>query len=336
MHKSALTFGLLASSLVMLAIMPLLNQNNSFSNVLAQEYDKYGDSYYSTYQTDDKKYECRTGPLEGFFVSSVEFCKNVKFDDRKDNNNQTGAQGPVGPQGPPGLTGATGGIGPPGPRGPPGIVNAELCPPDTAFENFYVANGTTAKSCDIVPPEPSQNRSLTVNKQVYWCDVDLGDSSFDCRALSNDNPSWILCNDREDTYGFCENLTEDLFNMEVLNDQNQQIANFRGSVEGTTIDNLEPGTYTLNEIKVPSQTEVNQLRENTSTQAACVDRGFTDGGVLVVQFMVGSVTHTYGTNICFEYEDEQGLDCSTITLAAGEEKSCTVKNYMLSGTRSLE
>ena len=31
MHKSALSFGLLASSLVMLAIMPFLNQNNSFS-----------------------------------------------------------------------------------------------------------------------------------------------------------------------------------------------------------------------------------------------------------------------------------------------------------------
>ena len=47
MHKSALIFGLLASSLVMLAIMPFLNQNNSFlSNpVMAQEYDKYGDSY---------------------------------------------------------------------------------------------------------------------------------------------------------------------------------------------------------------------------------------------------------------------------------------------------
>ena len=48
---------------------------------MAQEYDKYGDSYYSTYQTDDKKYECRTGPFEGFFVSSVEFCKHIKFDD---------------------------------------------------------------------------------------------------------------------------------------------------------------------------------------------------------------------------------------------------------------
>ena len=81
---------------------------------MAQEYDKYGDSCYSQYPTDDKKYECRTGPFEGFFVSSVEFCKHVKFDDNKRDhrdNNQTGTQGPpgpAGPQGPPGATGATG------------------------------------------------------------------------------------------------------------------------------------------------------------------------------------------------------------------------------------
>ena len=92
MHKSILTFALLASSLVMLSAMPLFN-NNSFSNTaMAQEYDKYGDSSYSKYPTDDNKYECWTGPLEGFFVSSVEFCKHVKFDkdDRKDN--RTGTQ----------------------------------------------------------------------------------------------------------------------------------------------------------------------------------------------------------------------------------------------------
>jgi hypothetical protein len=35
---------------------------------MAQEYDKYRDSYYSTYQTDDKKYECRTGLFEGFLI----------------------------------------------------------------------------------------------------------------------------------------------------------------------------------------------------------------------------------------------------------------------------
>ena len=73
----------------MLAIMPFLNQQqqNIFSTVMAQEYDKYGDSSYSQYPTDEKKYECRTGPFEGFFVSSVEFCKHVKFD--KDNRKRS-------------------------------------------------------------------------------------------------------------------------------------------------------------------------------------------------------------------------------------------------------
>ena len=150
MRKSALTFGLLASSLVMLVIMPFLNQNNNFSNVMGQEYDKYGDSSYSQYPTDDKKYECRTGPFEGFFVSSVEFCKHVKFDDNKRDhnraNNQTGTQGPTGPQGsqgpagPPGATGADGtqGLpGSPGLQGPSGITNVNA-------SNYYSVIGNVA------------------------------------------------------------------------------------------------------------------------------------------------------------------------------------------------
>ena len=104
--------------------MPLFNNNNSFSNTaIAQEYYKYWDSSYSQYPTDDKKYECRTGPFEGFFVSSVEFCKHVKFDDRKDHSrdNKTGAQGPPGPQGPQGIQGIQGPPGFNGTQGPPGI-----------------------------------------------------------------------------------------------------------------------------------------------------------------------------------------------------------------------
>ena len=81
------------------------NNNNSYSD------SSYGDSY-SQYPTKDKPYECRTGPFEGFFVSSVEFCKS-KFDDRKDHrDNKTGNQGPAGPVGP---------AGPAGPQGVPGI-----------------------------------------------------------------------------------------------------------------------------------------------------------------------------------------------------------------------
>jgi hypothetical protein len=124
MHKSAQTFGLLASSLVMLAMMPFLSQNNSFlSNVMAQEYDKYGDSSYSQYPTDDKKYECKTGPFEGFFVSSVEFCKQIKFDDnKKDRDTKVGPQGPAGPAGPAGATGPAGQAGPQGIQGIQGPI----------------------------------------------------------------------------------------------------------------------------------------------------------------------------------------------------------------------
>jgi hypothetical protein len=116
-NSGAFTFGLLASSLVMLVLLPFLNQQqqNNFSNsAMAQQYDdynSYGDGMYSKYPTEEYKYECRTGPAEGFFVSSVEFCKHLKFDDRK-NKDITGAQGPSGPAGPPGAT---------GPQGPQGI-----------------------------------------------------------------------------------------------------------------------------------------------------------------------------------------------------------------------
>ena len=50
--------------------------------------DSYGDRY-NDHKDKINKYECRTGPFEGFFVSSVEFCKHVKFNDKdnKDNGN---------------------------------------------------------------------------------------------------------------------------------------------------------------------------------------------------------------------------------------------------------
>ena len=57
---------------------------------------KYGDNYYSIYQTEDKKYECRTRPFEGFFISSVEFCK-IKIDKYDRKVNRTGTHGPPGP-----------------------------------------------------------------------------------------------------------------------------------------------------------------------------------------------------------------------------------------------
>ena len=136
----------------MLVLVPFLNNNSFLSNpAMAQEYDDYyGDSYYSAYPTDDKKYECRTGPFEGFFVGSVEFCKHVKFDkdDRKDKNrdNRTGIQGPpgppgasiVGPAGPQGIQGVT------GPQGPSGITQVN------ATNLYSVINSTSSDPTDPV------------------------------------------------------------------------------------------------------------------------------------------------------------------------------------------
>ena len=151
MHKSILTFGLLASSLVMLVLVPFLNQQqqNNFSNsAMAQEYDKYQDSYYSQYPTDDKKYECRTGQFEGFFVSSVEFCKHGKFDndkDRKDiRDNRTAAPGPQGPPGPAGATGPQGIQGAQGPAGADSTVPGPQGIPGITFLNLTNTYEVTA------------------------------------------------------------------------------------------------------------------------------------------------------------------------------------------------
>jgi len=149
MHKSTttITFGVLMTSLVMLAVVPLLN-NNNFSNLaVAQGYNDnyYGDSssnsYYSQYPTDDKKYECQTGPLEGFFTSSVEFCKQVKFDDEK-RDGKVGPPGPPGPQGPPGANGTTGVTGPQGPQGIQGIQGIQGLPGLNGINGTNGVNGT--------------------------------------------------------------------------------------------------------------------------------------------------------------------------------------------------
>jgi hypothetical protein len=136
----------------MLAAMPLFSNNNTVA--MAQGYDNnnyYGDNngYYSQYPTDDKKYECRTGPFEGFFVSSVEFCEHVKFDkndtDRDSNRTGTqgppGSQGPAGPQGPQGIQGIQGPIGPNGTQGPPGITQLNNITTYTITAPIVVSDG---------------------------------------------------------------------------------------------------------------------------------------------------------------------------------------------------
>jgi Collagen triple helix repeat (20 copies) len=157
--------------------MPFLNQqHNSFPNVKAQEYgagnynDYDYDDTYSKYPTEVNKYECRTGPFEGFFVSSVEFCKFNKFDKiDRDNYNQTGTQGPQGPPGANGTDGEDGAQGPVGPQGPPG-VNGTQGP-----QGERGLNGTQG------PPGPSGVVNVS-NAYVVWQDSTPGNNDIFFRA----------------------------------------------------------------------------------------------------------------------------------------------------------
>jgi hypothetical protein len=156
---------------------------------------------------------------------------------------------------------------------------------------------------------------------------------MDCTSLQNNSPLWISCDNANISNTiFCTALNENSFDIEVLNvsNNNQQIAQFEGSAVGTTIPNLQPGTYTVNEIEQPEGNFDNQLADSPTVNIRCTNQEFPDGGNFFNT--TASVGGVFGNgvfyDICFEYEDEQGNDCSTITLAAGEEKTCTVKNYI--------
>ena len=136
----------------------------NFSNVKAQEYgtfDEYDDDMYSTYPTENNKYECRTGPAEGFFVSSVEFCKHVKFDDRKDHKDRDNK---IGPQGPPGINGTNGVNGTQGPPGPPGSTLNST----TIYTNFgQVVNGTINNSITSIATCDTGDTAISGSFRIF-------------------------------------------------------------------------------------------------------------------------------------------------------------------------
>jgi hypothetical protein len=94
MHNRIIISLFLIGLLITSTILPFTTTSNFSRRAMAQEMGYYDDDYedkgyvdsssdinynhenkrYSNNQDEDNKYECRTGPFEGFFVSSPEFC----------------------------------------------------------------------------------------------------------------------------------------------------------------------------------------------------------------------------------------------------------------------
>jgi hypothetical protein len=198
---------LLMSLILGLGLAAFINSNSASAQNYGYQ-DEYGDTNYSTYPTDDKPYECRTGPFEGFFVSSVEFCKHVKFDkddnrkDHKDRDNITGTQGPQGLKGDTGATGATGSqglkgdtgaTGATGSQGPAGPVNLFRCATNSNLPNANVTDprlcfaATPAVQC----PSGSTLAGVWVNQTgLSTCNLRIP-TLFTCLAGPTTNPNLV-------------------------------------------------------------------------------------------------------------------------------------------------
>ncbi len=201
---------------------------------------------------------------------------------------------------------------------------------DRNLVNIYV-NVNDNKQIRVTEPETG---SLTVNKQVFGCNnIDTEVGRMNCQTLQDDDSGWLPCTDpiAFTDPRFCTNLPANLFDIEVLDDQSTQLQQFEGSAQGTTIQNLQPGTYIVNEIK-NLNSNINQLEANPLAQGLCVSQGFAGGGTLTNTNSNPDTDYT----ICFEYVDEADNDCSTLTLAAGENKLCTVKNYISVGALDID
>jgi hypothetical protein len=73
---------------------------------------------------------------------------------------------------------------------------------------------------------------------------------MDCRALDSDSDQWLSCvGPPIDSTAFCKMDNLNLFDREVSDDQNNQVQTFTGSQQKTTLQDLEPDSDIVNEIR---------------------------------------------------------------------------------------
>ena len=127
--------------------------------------------------------------------------------------------------------------------------------------------------------------TLTVNKEIYGCNSFNSAPAFAIMTCDQGpvDPRfpWINCDLPSSLFDFpsiCQRLPENLFDIRVLGPQNNLIYEDVAPENGTTFDNLQPGTYTVEEIK--HDDNVNQLGIDTNVEGNCKGLGFTDGGIL--------------------------------------------------------
>jgi Polysaccharide lyase/Thrombospondin type 3 repeat len=104
MYKSIIISLFLIGLLITSTILPFSSTNINSNTAMAQEMGHFDDynldtnynnyKIYKDYSDKENKYECQKGPMEGFFVSSPEFCKSKVTSDRDRDGETTPPSNP--------------------------------------------------------------------------------------------------------------------------------------------------------------------------------------------------------------------------------------------------
>jgi hypothetical protein len=142
-----------------------------------------------------------------------------------------------------------------GPTGVSLVVDQILANVEVSLEIFVACLGLPPPP----PPEPPtptpQTSSLTVKKEVFGCD-NINSAPAFAIMICDQGPvdpevPWNNC-DLPSLFEFpsiCQGLPENLFDIQVLGPQNNLIYEDVAPENGMTFDNLQPGTYTVEERK---------------------------------------------------------------------------------------
>ena len=172
---------------------------------------------------------------------------------------------------------------------------------------------------------------VTIKKELFVCDeAQFSDGEFfGCFVegfspfiYSENSGKYIEC-----TEELCPGIDESTFsafihkNIALIQDLNPQ---------GKEV-NINKFHYTVTEDQIDERNELGQGFFGSFTQFVCESSGFSDGlDYTRVLKSVGSDDMEVGYGICIVYED----DCQGI-IHAGEEKTCTIKNYIFTNSAGI-
>ena len=249
--STILGFMLLTSTSIL-----LIDVNAQSEYYQDDEYKEYSNNHdnerYSSYPTELNKYECRKGPFEGFFVSSVEFCKP--------NHSTTD-------------------------------------------------NGNPNPTTDNGNPNPIVSPSINITKELFVCNDAISDpTNFFCFGNS-----LLINGPTSGNYTQCTDQTcfvnESDFGVQIFKD----VAMIPSLTQQNTNISYNDNNY------VVAEDRIDKLIDKESE---CQVAGFVHDKAIVKSIPQGVVEYL----VCVDYEG----DC-TGPISAGEEKVCTIKNYLVGG-----